>query len=139
MNYDPFLISRIPMAETSVFEDLYQEELYSIPARTLILIDRPWQEVGEDQKTLLNKILGSVKLSIATVQILHSESLSVNDLLPLNPGKIVSFGVELRPVQKKYEYVPVDGLHIIISDSLSSLDDTRKKNLWLALRQMFGI
>jgi hypothetical protein len=127
------------MADTSVFANLYQEDLYAIPARTLILIDRPWAEISEDQRVLLNKILGSVKLSIATVQILYRGNLSVNDLLPLNPGKVISFGVELMPVQKKYEYVPVDGLHIIISDGLSSLDDVRKKNLWLALRQMFGI
>jgi hypothetical protein len=127
------------MAESSVFENLYHEELYLVPARTLVLVDKPWGEITEEEKILLNKILGSVKLSVATVQILHNNALSVTDLLPFNPSRVISFGVSLSPVQKTYEYIPIDGFDVIVSDGLSNLDDARKKSLWVALRQMFGV
>lgn len=126
------------MAE-SVFESLYQEEIYLARPRTLILIDKPWNEVPDDERALLVKILGSVKLSLAAVQILHRESVALNDLSALNPERVISFGTRLSPVNRQYEYVPIDGYHIIVSDSLSALDDARKKSLWLALRQMFGL
>lgn len=123
----------------SVFESLYQEDIYLTRPRTLILIDKPWNDVSDDERTLLAKILGSVKLSLAAVQILHRESATLNDLSALSPERVISFGTRLSPVNKQYEYVPIDGFHVIASDSLSSLDDARKKSLWLALRQMFGL
>jgi hypothetical protein len=127
------------MNSSTILENLYQEEIYGLPARTLILIDRDWTEISNEEKVLLYKILGSVRLSAAAVQILHRDDLSINDLMPLNVKRIISFGVRVNPVQKQYEHVPMDGLDIILSDSLSSLDDARKKNLWLALKQMFTI
>jgi hypothetical protein len=128
------------MGEPSVFGNLYgEDELYSIPSRTMILLDREWTAYAEEEKNLLLKILASVKLSFASVQILHINGLSVNDLLPFNPSKVISFGVPVSPVQKMYEYIPVDEVHIIVADSLGLLDESRKKNLWLALRQMFGV
>ena len=127
------------MAESSVFENLYTEELYRLPPSTLVLIDRPWSDVTEEERTLLSKILGSVKLSLSAVKILQRDHADVNDLGTLNSRKIISFGVDVNPVQKRYEYVPIDGVHVIVSDSLADLDDTRKKQLWIALRQMFGM
>lgn len=122
-----------------MFENLYQEELYAIPSRTLIIIDKPWELVRDDERNLLAKILGSVKLSLSAVQIVHRGDLDASDLAVYNPTRIISFGVKVSPVQKEYEYVPVDGHHILVADSLGALDDARKKNLWLALRQMFGL
>ena len=127
------------MEESPVFENLYQEELYVIPARTLVIIDRPWVDLTEDEKILLAKILGSIRLSAASVQILERNNLTASDLLPLNPKRVISFGVKITPVQKLYEYIPVDGMHILVADPLAALDDGRKKNLWLALKQMFGL
>jgi len=127
------------MEEPSVFENLYPEELYLIATSTLILVDKPWHEITDEEKMLLNKILGSVKLSLAMVTVQHRQDTSVNDLLPLNVERLISFGVAVSPVQKRYEFVPVDGVQAIVADGLSDLDDSRKKNLWLALRQMFGI
>lgn len=126
------------MAE-SVFESLYQEEIYLVRPRALILIDKPWEHVSQDERVLLAKILGSVKLTLSTVQILHRESASLNELAPFNPERVIAFGTRVSPVHKKYEYLPVDGFHVIASDSLSMLDDAKKKSLWLALRQMFAL
>jgi hypothetical protein len=127
------------MEEHSILENLYQEELYLIASSTLILVDKPWVDITDEEKLLLNKILGSVKLSLATVTVQHRQDTSLNDLVPLNMERLISFGVAVSPIQNRYEFVPVDGLQAIVADGLSELDDTRKKNLWLALRQMFGI
>jgi hypothetical protein len=127
------------MSDTSVFENLYQEELYSIPPRTMILLNKSWDVVSEEEKNLLSKILGSVKLNAATVQIMTATDTSVTDLLNLNPSKVISFGVKVSPIQKMYENVPLDGISIIVSEPLQALDDQKKKSLWVALRQMFGI
>jgi hypothetical protein len=127
------------MAETSVFEYLYHEELYSVPTGTMVLIDRPWADITEEHRILLGKILGSVRLSPATVQILERKDLSTSELAALNPRRVISFGVKISPVQKLYEHVPLDGMHLLLADSLPALDDARKKSLWLALKQMFGL
>lgn len=127
------------MADASVFENLYQEELYVVPQRTLVLIDKPWDQLTESEHTLLVKILGSVRLSTAAVQIIHRQNSSITDLLTLHPLRVISFGVAISPVQTPYEFVPLDGVPVIVSESLSALDDAKKKSLWLALRQMFGI
>lgn len=127
------------MSTSSVFEYLYQEELYLVPSRTIILLNKEWNETSDEERMLLNKILASVKLSTSTVQILKKDDLTVNDLLPLNPLRVISFGVNISPIQKTFEFVPLDGIPIIVSEPLSQLDDAKKKSLWLALRQMFGI
>ena len=127
------------MSNTSAFEYLYQEELYVVRSRTLVLINKEWNEFTEEQRILLSKILASVKLSLSSVQVLKRGDLSVSDLMSLNPQRVISFGVQISPIQKLYEFVPLDGIPIIVSDALDQLDDLKKKNLWVALRQMFGI
>jgi hypothetical protein len=124
---------------TSPFEHLYQEDIYLLPERTLVFIDRPWNELSEADQTLFTKILGSVKLSPSSVQVVHSADLSVNDVESWSPKRVISFGVRISPLQKVYECVPLNGIPFIISESLTALDDAKKKSLWQALRQMFGI
>src|SRR5687768_14253808 len=124
---------------TSPFEHLYHEDLYLLPSRTLVLLDKPWEKLSETDQALLLKILSSVKLSLAAVQIIHCEDLSINDVERWLPKRVIAFGVRVSPVQKSYECVPINGLPVILSDGLSGLDDAKKKNLWLALKQMFGI
>jgi hypothetical protein len=124
---------------TSPFEHLYQEELYLLPSRTLVLLDKPWEQLSETDQALLVKILNSVKLSLAAVQIVHCGDVSINDVEQWSPKRVISFGVGISPVQKFYESFPVNGLPVILSHGLSALDDAKKKNLWLALKQMFGI
>jgi hypothetical protein len=123
----------------SPYESLYQEDLYLLPSRTIIILDKDWNACTDEEKILLGKILGSVKLSLASVQLLHLERVSLNDLHSFNSKRIISFGVQVSPIQKLYEHVPIDGVQVIVADSLSALDDVRKKNLWLGLKQMFSL
>lgn len=121
------------------FEHLYQEEVYLVPARTTVVIDKPWTDVTDDERTLLIKILGSVKLGLAQVQIISKKELTAIEMRAIAPERLIVFGSGFKEVPGLYEFTTVGGIPVIRADSLGLLDDPRKKNLWLALRKMFGI
>ncbi len=127
------------MTETSPFESLYQEELYSLKPHVIVVLPEPWESVGETSRVLLGKILGSVKLSVAAVQIVTKKSFEMNDLEALNPAQVIAFGSGLKGNLALYELHSVRGIPVIVADDLQQLDDARKKSLWGALRQMFGL
>ena len=84
------------MTETNPLESLYSEELYNIPPKVLIVISKPWSEIQEDEKTLLGKILGSVKLSLSSVQIINRVEFGFDDFNSYRPVCIIAFGATLK-------------------------------------------
>lgn len=127
------------MSQTSVIESLYQEDLYQIPSRVLIILSRSWEEHTEDERTVLSKMLAAVKLSLSSVQIMVQKDFSVDDLAPLAPTKVLAFGASLKSSDKLYEHLTVGGVSVIVADAINNLDDLKKKNLWIALKKMFGL
>ena len=123
----------------SVFETLYQEELYILPSRVLIILSNPWEELSENEQTVLSKMLAAVKLSLASVQIITKKEFTIQELSSFSPTKVLAFGARLQPTSNLYEKTVVDGIPVILADALSALDDIKKKNLWGALKQMFGV
>jgi hypothetical protein len=124
------------MEETSA-QFIYTEELYKLPGRVIVLLPVPWETLSEDEVMLLGKILVSVRLSLAGVQVLYREKAGLHELDVFNPSVIISFGTILNPKIDAYTLKDVDGIRIIQSDALSSLDDAKKKSLWSVLRQAF--
>jgi len=120
-----------------VLRNLYQEELYRIPAKVIVVISKPWEEVTYEDRTLLSKILGSVKLSLASVQIKVSQEFSIKDFYPLVPTYIIAFGATLKNSSKRYQHLSIEDISIIMADELNQLDDLKKRSLWLALKQIF--
>ena len=128
------------MSETAaIFEALYSEELYDFRAPVVVVVPRPWSEIGADHKMVLTKMLAAVKLSIDTVQVVHRNTFSLEELSPLQSGKILAFGVNLKTPAPLYQHISQNSVSLIVSDALDQLDDAKKKSLWLALRQMFGV
>ncbi len=121
----------------SAYEFLYQEDLYQLTDTILILVDKPWEEMRDEDKTLLGKILGSVKLSMDKVQVLHRYSTSLQELIQYQPSKLISFGVALQENAELYTVKNHEGVYFINSEALSSLTDVSKKSLWIALKQLF--
>lgn len=117
---------------------IYTEELYNLPGRVIVLLPVPWVTLSEDQITLLGKILGSVRLSLSSVQILCHEKINSMDLKVYNPSAIISFGTILYPTIESYTAGEVEGIRVIQSDTLDLLDEVKKKSLWNALKQAFG-
>jgi hypothetical protein len=123
----------------SVLDHLYQEELYAVPSRVLVILSSPWEALSENEQTVLSKMLAAVKLSLASVQIITKKEFTIGELSAFSPTKVLAFGAMLQPASKLYENTTVDGIPVILADPLSGLDDLKKKNLWGALKQMFGL
>lgn len=121
------------------FETLFQEEIYSIPSPLVIVIAKPWNELTEDEHATLMRMLSALKLSLAAVQIIQRNEFSVEELSTLAPTKVLTFGAMLKPAMPFYENHNLNGISIIISESLNELDDPKKKILWTALRGMFNL
>lgn len=127
------------MKETSPFENLYQEELYALSPKVLIVLSTDWVNVLEADQLLLGKILGSVKRSLASVQIINRKELDVSDIFTFNPSHIIAFGSKVKGLSRTYELLSIQEIPIILADDLQKLDDAKKKSLWGALKQMFKL
>lgn len=123
---------------TSPLIHLHNEELYSIPQPMVIVMAKAWDRYSFEEKALLAKILGSVKVDISSVRIITREAIAMADISRLSSSKVLVFGSD-SPDIKPYENQPAQGFSVIKADDLSLLDDAKKKSLWLALRNMFGI
>jgi hypothetical protein len=123
---------------TEMIDTIYSsEELYWISEPLSLAISKPWNNITREETILLEKILASVKQSMNSVRIIHSPELDAGRL-HLN-AKLISFGVSFVPEVQPYQFITVHGASFIRADSLSELDETKKKTLWLALRQMFEL
>jgi hypothetical protein len=125
------------MTQTYPLENLYTEELYNLPPKVLIVISKPWSQIQEEEKTLLGKILSAVKLSLSSVQIINRAEFVVADFESFRPNCIVTFGAILKNSNKMYEKIMNEQTAIVVADELHQLDDLRKRNLWLTLKQVF--
>ena len=117
---------------------IYNEELYQLPSRGIVLIPVPWTEIPEVEKALLAKILSAARLSLQGVQILHDKNVDIERLKIFNPAVIISFGVSTAPSTELYQPENIGGITIIRSDKLNALDDSKKKQLWGALKTLIS-
>lgn len=120
-------------------EQIFTEELYRLPGKTLVLLPLPWHTVQPNEVLLLSKILGSVRLSLDAVQVISLAEADVESLKIYNPSHVLSFGCRLTPNTKPFTTETINGVCIVQSDALSNLDDPKKKSLWVALKQAFKL
>jgi hypothetical protein len=123
------------MQETST-QFIYTEELYKLPGRVIVLLPVPWETVPEDQVVLLSKILSAARFSLQGVQVLCYKEVQLSQLTIFNPAVIISFGVVLTPATALYQPETIEDVTIIQSDELSALTDSKKKDLWGALKKL---
>jgi hypothetical protein len=83
--------------------------------------------------------LAALKLSISSVQIVTKEKLIPDSLSAFSTVKVISFGVPVEPPINSYESTERNGIKIIYADTLDTLDDLKKRNLWQALKTMFSV
>lgn len=122
-----------------MIQHLFQEELYHIHYKAVVVLAKPWEDHSPEDVALLSKILGSVKLSLASVHIVVKPTVMLQSLADYPASKILLFGSQIDQEIKAYENVSHQNFSVIRADDLGQLDDTKKRNLWLALRQMFGV
>ncbi|WP_276374030.1 hypothetical protein [Chryseolinea sp. H1M3-3] len=125
------------MAQPHPLENLYQEELYKIHPKVMVVVPRPWKDLSPDEISLLRKIFNAVKLSLDAVQIVNAKQFSVDDFKTFQPLCIIAFGSTLKDSSRMYENVLVGGIPVVMAHELRALDDATKKSLWTILRQVF--
>lgn len=119
------------------FDSVFQEEIYQIKSKPLVVIEQPWEKLGASEKELLSKIIGALKIPLDAINIvvrpaLQPEEFNAQDV------KMIYFGKNLGDY-KTYEPHQVSGASFICSESLSQLltNDAGKKQLWLAMKKLF--
>jgi hypothetical protein len=117
---------------------LFQEDLYLVPQKTLVVLARNWDEYSSDDKILLTRILGSVKQSLSSVQVIVQSTLSPELISGYNPSKVLVFGSVTTGINP-YESHQIQGFDLIKADDLPLLDDLKKKSLWACLKNMFSL
>src|SRR5215510_6578388 len=98
------------MSQTSALESLYSEELYQIPSKVVFVISQPWAELSEVDQTTLAKMVGALKLNMASIQILYRKTFSVESLQAFAPSKVIALGATLEAPAKSYEHFMLDGV-----------------------------
>lgn len=119
-----------------IVQHTFSEEIYRLPNRVLVLIASEWNELSDEEKQLLRKILNAVNLSVDSVQIHSREEIDINSTA-LKPSSILSFGTRILPSVTPYEAAEVTGIPVIAADTLKNLTDEKKKLLWIALRKVY--
>jgi DNA polymerase III psi subunit len=120
-----------------VFNNTYEEELYIVSTKPVVVLDIEWDKIREGEKTLLEKILSSVKLSLNHVKVVCNSKPDVANWTD-RPKHVLVFGSEIAGLSKN-ELLDVQGIKLIISSSLENLDkdSEAKKKLWNSLKLMF--
>lgn len=118
---------------------LFQEELYHFNTSVVVVLTQPWHHYGAEEQGLLKKILSSVKVDINAVQMVAQPSIDLQTLHIYSPSRVLLFGANPTEDVPAYQTHTAQGFMVIRADDLDAFDEQKKKNLWLALRQMFGI
>lgn len=130
------------MSDLNPIDQLYQEDLYDLGPKVLVIIPQHWDGCSESDQLLLSKILASVKRSLASVQIMALSEADTDDLLIYRPSRIIALGSTIKVAGKSIQsYQPFrhDQFVVLQADSLGQLDDSKKKILWNSLRDIFQV
>jgi len=111
-------------------------------AKVLFIIPVPWERLSEADLATLSKMVGAIKRSLSSVQVLTLTETDTDDLQIYHPSRIVALGSTIKVSGKSiqpYQPFGYDQLLVVQADTLDQLDDTKKKNLWNALKEMFKV
>src|SRR3954466_173037 len=115
-------------------ETVFSEELYSIGKKTFVVTSDPWDQIAEVDKTLLQKILQAVGLSIDAVVVVGEHDL-VPDTIRTRAGRLIYFGGNATQ-QALFEVTAIHGVPGLYSPPLKQLqaDGAGKQRLWAGLK-----
>ena len=125
--------------EQDVFESTYQEEIFKIKPKPVVVINAAWEKLGDKERELLSKIISALKISIDSITIVCQPTLDIISLTG-KTYKVVYFG-ELPTGVSRYEILESGDVSFICSESLTQLLDNEasRKLLWVALKRLFSV
>lgn len=115
---------------------IYQEEIYNVRPSAAVILSQPWNEIPDEHKTLLGKILQAIRLSLDSVNIIHQETLNLS-ALPDKPSMVMAFAIPTAGVPT-YEAIRTGGSVTVVADPLDVLlqDESAKRRLWTVLKSL---
>ncbi|MCZ8021744.1 MAG: hypothetical protein O9302_09965 [Cyclobacteriaceae bacterium] len=116
---------------------LYDKEIYSQPKTTVVLLKKNWADLTEDEVTLLNKILGAVKVNPAGAVFIKTLEIDYSLLNNYRARKTLAFGF-LSPEKEAHGFIAHSNNKIVFSPELNALNDNEKKILWGNLKKAFS-
>ncbi len=122
---------------SEILEQTFTEELYKIKPQVIVLIPEPWTQLRQENIVLLTRILQAVNITLDSVKIITKPSLDLEELSVFLPSAVLSFGTSVKQVTAPYVTFRHNETNVLVADTLSDLDEAKKKILWTALKQMF--
>jgi hypothetical protein len=113
-----------------------------------VLIGFEGNELSEEHKDLLFKILGAVGCSLKDIALINSteiEAIPLSSIFELNPTKIILFGLFHHDIMTRkknnYEITQEGEIEYLFADDLGQISENvaLKKSLWSALQVLFNI
>lgn len=118
---------------------LYKEEVYHFSTPVIVVLARPWTSYSAEAHAMLHRMLGAVKLTPGHVRVLTRPELDLGSLAPFSPRRVLIFGSTVDDAIPLYQDTSAAAFRVIRAEDLDALDDQKKKILWAALKQMFGL
>jgi len=125
--------------DQEVFATTFQEEIYQIRSKPVVIIDVSWEKLGEKERELLSKIISALKISLDSIIIVSQTTPDINSFIG-RANKLIYFGDSAVGISR-YEIIELDGLSYIWADSLTQLleNEPARKQLWTGLRRLFSV
>lgn len=125
--------------DQEVFRTTFQEEIFQIKQKPIVVINETWEQLGNKERELLTKIISALKISFDAITVVSQPSLQITSYHN-KTNKLIYFG-ELTAGVLHYEMLESGNLSFICSESLTQLTDNEpaRKQLWQGLRRLFSI
>jgi hypothetical protein len=121
-----------------IFESVFQEEVYSLKPKLVIVIENSWQSLSEQEREQLKKIIGALKISFESIQIAIQSDFKISSF-EHRTNKLIYFGSTPGNFAN-YQQHTFSGISFICSEALSQLliNESTRKQLWTGLKNMFA-
>ena len=125
--------------EREIFDTTYPEEIFLLKHQPVVIINGPWEQLGETEREQLYKIIAALKTPIDSITILTMPTLNITAFKG-KADQVIYFG-ELPAGVARYEVLESDGVSFICSESLTDLlvNKAARNQLWIGLRALFSI
>ena len=120
-------------------EATYQEDIFQIKPKPIVVINERWEDLGEKERELLTKIIAALRMSPDAITIVNQPTLKVLSFLG-KTKRLIYFG-ELPPGVAQYEVLESGDISFVCSENLSQLIDNEeaRKQLWQSLKKLFSL
>jgi hypothetical protein len=103
----------------------FPEEIYAEKSASLVVLNKPWINVTDSEKVVLEKILGLAQLSLNHVKIITADKLDILQWTE-KPRVVLAFGID-APGLSKNENLDVQGVKLVVTLDLLSLESADKE------------